>query len=438
MYFTDDAGTLDTRQEHTIVGSKRPPGPRPDASIAQLLDILDRMRVSLDPIGLHPLRLREPATKITSARAHWVGNQAIDGSSLNETYREFGFDLIPPSSLVSVCPIDGATPGTAEKIRHRLLAAAERRSAKIAFQVVDRSAILARLDEAGSNADVRPHSVLLFVLPRRAERLSPDSATLLRRLDAQVVRYRRCYGDDPLDFSIPDQLQSLVQGVGGRPHRVNLRHGGRPLWSVGIDLSHDRRLRRSQVAVALVDPGGALDNCWLSAHPYDEALQPDILGRLLEAAGRRIEVADSVNAPIIVLRDGRLFERETGWTYRQLGDSVTLIEFRKDGNPPMVRGRAPVDGPAAGTVPDVHTMFISTTPARTGQLATVGKVTWRPNWNELELSPDQITELLVALARAPGLGLHDRFLPAPLYWADGIAGASDRDLRFRGQAHIEL
>ena len=44
-----------------------------------------------------------------------------------------------------------------------------------------------------------------------------------------------------------------------------------------------------------------------------------------------------------------------------------------------------------------------------------------------------IAAIITALVYAPGLGNKERTLPAPIYWADGIAAASDIDLRFRGQ-----
>ena len=65
-------------------------------------------------------------------------------------------------------------------------------------------------------------------------------------------------------------------------------------------------------------------------------------------------------------------------------------------------------------------------------LPAVTKITWRNDWNGLGLPPSQIASVLTASATAPGLGFQARNLPASIYWADGIAGSSDQDLRFRG------
>ena len=43
-------------------------------------------------------------------------------------------------------------------------------------------------------------------------------------------------------------------------------------------------------------------------------------------------------------------------------------------------------------------------------------------------------DALIGLSLAPGLGMHRREKPAPIYWADGIAGAHSGDLRFAGNA----
>jgi len=50
----------------------------------------------------------------------------------------------------------------------------------------------------------------------------------------------------------------------------------------------------------------------------------------------------------------------------------------------------------------------------------------------------ELADTLVGLSLAPGLGMHRRERPAPIYWADGIAGASPTDLRFAGNAPIAL
>ena len=59
-------------------------------------------------------------------------------------------------------------------------------------------------------------------------------------------------------------------------------------------------------------------------------------------------------------------------------------------------------------------------------------------WDGMRLGPELLARILFAQTLMPGLGLRQRRLPAPIYWADGIAGASDDDLRFRGQCVVNL
>jgi hypothetical protein len=78
-------------------------------------------------------------------------------------------------------------------------------------------------------------------------------------------------------------------------------------------------------------------------------------------------------------------------------------------------------------------MFLVSAPPRLDdQLPNVLKFAWDDGMNGLQLDAASIAELVTASAAAPSLGLHPHHLPAALYWADGIASASDHDLRFRG------
>ncbi|MGY9075452.1 MAG: hypothetical protein ACKVHU_21175 [Acidimicrobiales bacterium] len=117
---------------------------------------------------------------------------------------------------------------------------------------------------------------------------------------------------------------------------------------------------------------------------------------------------------------------------------VSLFEYRKRGNPQVVTDPSaprPIPGPYAAVVAGTQSVFVAPSPARsTGALPAVAKVTWQPEWNQVGLTESDLAQALVSLTLAPGLGLHRRSVPAPIYWADGIAGADDADLRFRGNA----
>jgi hypothetical protein len=132
-----------------------------------------------------------------------------------------------------------------------------------------------------------------------------------------------------------------------------------------------------------------------------------------------------------------MFENEDSNLYGGILESdVSLFEYRKRGNPQIAwfdRSHSQIREPLAALVPGASTMFVITAPPRDERtLPSVAKVTWRSKWNGLELKPSEIANILTASSAAPGLGLHPRHLPAPIYWADGIAGANEEDLRFVG------
>ncbi len=118
---------------------------------------------------------------------------------------------------------------------------------------------------------------------------------------------------------------------------------------------------------------------------------------------------------------------------------TTVIEYRKGRTPPVLQGSGPAPVPAGYVVPNENTMFLSTSvPRNRHDLPSFVRVTWRSNWNQAMLSTTTLVDALIGLATTPGLGLHSREKPAPVYWADGIAGVHDGDLRFAGNASVSL
>jgi len=231
-------------------------------------------------------------------------------------------------------------------------------------------------------------------------------------------------------------LPSILIAAGGRPHRSPTSASGRPIWTVGVDLSHQTESPVSILALTLVDPDGGLVDAWTIKQQRDETVRIESITVLLANCRKRLASCDG--APnVMVLRDGRMFENEDGNLYSEvLKTHVSLFEYRKRGNPQIAWngvGHSLIRKPLAALVPGASTMFLVTAPSRDERtLPAVDKVTWRPEWNGLKLKPSEIANILATSAAAPGLGLHPRHLPAAIYWADGIAGANEEDLRFVG------
>jgi|TARA_B100000315_G_C14434655_1_gene521817 hypothetical protein len=132
-----------------------------------------------------------------------------------------------------------------------------------------------------------------------------------------------------------------------------------------------------------------------------------------------------------------MFKNEDPKLYSEfLGENLSLFEYRKRNSPQIIQKDEPhalTRTPIAARLPEENTIFLAATPPRDDRaLFSIAKVTWRPTWNQLSLTPTQISKIITNSSTAPGLGLHARHQPAAIYWADGIAGRNRNDLRFYG------
>lgn len=439
-YYEFGSPERDTRPERQIVGSTRPPGRSGEETAALHRSVLEQLAEQIgggcDAVSVERVPLRPPELRIAE--------ESIPvGTRLNDGYKAHGFDTVPDGWMISVCPVDGVPFTFADSVVQRIGRAAAQRRVSPQVQVVSAADVANALADIAGAESIAVERVVLFVLPRRDRDPSRETLLLFAAMDAAGVRYRRSYSTDALDFSIPDQLPSLLIAAGGRPHRVSAAVGPDDLWSVGIDLSHRRESEISKLAVTLIDPVGSVAGVWVGRQRRDETALPSTLAPLLRAASAHLRLQGSGDAPLLVLRDGRLFEREVPRVvFRELGSEVTLVEYRKRGNPTAYNtddGPLLLPAPHAVRIPDATTMFLAPAPPRTVRdMPAVAKVTWEPSWNRLDLSYTELASIIAGQTLGPGLGLHQRTLPAPIYWADGVAGATDSDLRFRGNAPVVM
>ena len=82
----------------------------------------------------------------------------------------------------------------------------------------------------------RPGRTVLFLLPRKQQTPAKQTIQLLDRLEQAKIRFRRAYVDDPIEFSVPDQLPSLLS-LRRASSQSHIQHRGQPVWSIGVDLS---------------------------------------------------------------------------------------------------------------------------------------------------------------------------------------------------------
>lgn len=439
-YYDPATGEVDRRHERTIVGDLRPTGPTAADIVDRCHDILTRLGNGLGTsVDLAEVELLQWPVPRISIRA----TTAPNGDRLNHLYRAQGFERVPEDWIVSICPLEGVSERTALDVATRLERCARQRSAVLTTQTVDLDTITEYLGCLTFRRPIPGRSVL-FVLPTKHRPPSSTTTRVLAAMDAASVKYRRSYADDPLDYSIPDQLPSILLASGGLPHSISCPAWQEGVWSIGIDLSHSKEAgAESTLAYTLIDPSGSLSGAWVTRQRRDESVSLLSLLRGLEAIRARLVEVDAEDSPVVVIRDGRLFERESTAAFsRALGNPFLLVEYRKRRNPPtmtLMPSVQPLDGPYAVRVPNASTLFLAPAPSRSAvNLPNVAKVTWRSNWNQLDWTAEQIASFLVSQTLTPGLGLHRRTLPAALYWADGIAGADDTNLRFRGNAPIRI
>jgi hypothetical protein len=439
VYFSGNGTEIDDRPERIVLSETR----RPDAPLAtdqlrfqwELINALkDKFSHRADSVSLSPHHF-----DIGSAReVHISGGVYLSPPErLNNLYRDHGFDENPRNFTISLCPLESVPIQIIDEFARRLEHLARQRQLDLVVRKNSPEAILRRLNEiAGSGVAASEGHCVLFVLPDKKQ--TPEAVTfkLFREMEKADVPFRRAYSSDPLDFSIPDQFPSLVCAAGGVPHRSPTGSEGGPIWTIGVDLSHRVGRGASVLALTLVNPNGTLMGAWKQEQPLDETARVETIRVLLTHCSELLSDHES-DARVAILRDGRMFENEDSGLYRDiLKTDISLFEYRKRGNPQIVHmGKDYVlpKVPIAAMLPGTSTMFITTASPRDERtLANVAKVTWLHEWNGLDLDPEEIARFLASSSVAPGLGLHARHLPAAIYWADGIAGASDEDLRFRG------
>ena len=359
-------------------------------------------------------------------------------------HKQGGFLSARDGLGVRICGDANVAEAPLDDYSERAKAAFERRGVNGAIVRVikfDRvEARLAELDQGG--AAKRRNVPVLFMLAHTGVPPSDRMTRVMDGMDRHCLPWRRAYATDDRNWSVSDQVGSLLQAAGGTSHAVALEGGERLPWSIGIDVS--KRDDYSRVATSLIDPNGRLAGSWFLDQARQENIEQGVLRRLLRATADRVPPKDRSNG-ILIIRDGRVFEAENVDDYtRDLGAPVTLVELRKYGNPPLLLDRDALlpTGPVVGWLPQVPNGtlgFLVTLPNSTQERFDNPLKVWMPDaWDGLRLGRERLARILYAQTLTPGLGLRRRRLPAPVYWADGIAGASNSDLRFRGQCAVDL
>ena len=366
------------------------------------------------------------------------------GTSFRTVHEKGGFIDVPDHLEICLCRDEAVDASDMEDYVARCKAECLKRGVEAAIMHVALDQLEARIWELDHGATATRRNVPVLFMLRGGVATTPSSrlSQVMRRMDRHGLPWRRAWATDDRAWSVADQLGSLLQAAGGLPHSVIMAGGENLPWSIGVDVSH--RAEFSRAAATLVGPDGRLEGAWTLDQPRQENIRPGVLRRLLGAAGGAIPPNERASG-MLVIRDGRVFESESVDDYRRdFGGPVTLVELRKNGNPPILMGdswQLPTQ-PMVGWLPEARGgslgFLVALPQTARNEFDSVIKVWMRNEWDGLGLGQERLARILTAQTLTPGLGLHPRRLPAPVYWADGIAGASDDDLRFRGQVAVAL
>ena len=443
IYLRPD-GSRDTRPEHEIVRGRKPPWSLQHRRHA-LVSLLDRVQLACGQHLQGPVRL-DAADPNPQNAIRLLGSTDAFPAHTNPrvVHKKGGFLSVRDGLEVLICGDANVARAPMDDYSERATVAFERRGVNGAIvRVIALDALETRLSELDQGETPERRDVpVLFMLARKGEPPSNRMIRVMGRMDRHCLPWRRAYATDDRDWSVSDQIGSLLQAAGGTSHAVELAGEECIPWSIGIDVS--KRDDYSRVATSLVDPNGRLAGSWMLDQALQENIEPDVLRRVLEATADKVPLEDR-SSGILVIRDGRVFESENVDDYtRNLSAPVTLVELRKYGNPPLLLGRDAdlPPGPVVGWLPQVGNGtlgFLVSLPNSTQKRFDNPLKIWMPDaWDGLRLGPERLARILYAQTLTPGLGVRRRRLPAPVYWADGIAGASDDDLRFRGQCAVDL
>jgi hypothetical protein len=370
------------------------------------------------------------------------GTEFSVNTKLRQVFSQVGYDYVPAKMSILIIPDRRVSRSRTTSFIHSIKNSCEQHRLSVPIQSSSTDKLMARLKRLSAGSVVRTtETPVWFLLPRKNSPPSDEIWNLMEDLDSKNIRWRRAYADDDFQWSVSDQLGSVLQGAGGRTYSVAAQSCRLP-WSIGVDISHGGQANLiSTVCAALVDPTGNFVHAWSIRQKRNEAVSAVSVRKLLLSATDYVR-SEAKNPDILVLRDGRLFERENETFYRdRLGANVTLVEIRKRQNPLLVDAstcRSPVSascGAVPGTTKGTHVEFLLTHPGnQTRGFDMPLKIHWNDRWDGLNIGPRGLRKILVALTASPGLGLHARTLPAPIYWADGIAAVSGKELKFGGQA----
>ena len=285
-----------------------------------------------------------------------------------------------------------------------------------------------------------PKVALVALDGKAGDRPSKEALSWIHTLKAQSIDYVifNAHSDVPIAYRNHGTATHVISKLGGyHYHTVSESVPDLPEhWCIGLDLGYGALHRAQAAIVTLTDGKGRLIAYWRAIKDIGETLSPDILKEgITWVVNQAEEIAPGKK--FLAFRDGVRPRDEPLRLYKDLlphGRS-TLIEYAKRGNPMMLDdGKQPLPGTICTTTGSPDSFLFTVQAPMAGSLT--GTVKFFTEHNELAYTKQQIGEILIALCFAPKLSFQPSRLPAPIYWADGLAGLSGLNLQFGGWSTI--
>ena len=304
---------------------------------------------------------------------------------------------------------------------------------------LDRARLTKIKPEIFSDTDI----VVLAVTGKQGEPLPAMHSELMSIMDSWRQQYRlvSLTTTKHSDHWFSPHALSILNAVGTPyslklPFPENFNKGA----IFGLDVGHDHKNRLSNIVVTVSSPGGRLIASALrSGLRIDESISGNLVKGLLREARLLAEQRQGEKFDrAIIFRDGRLPNNNAQKTLEitenyvdALGIPTSLIELRKNNNPPIIKNGQTGIAIGACFRPGVENIRYATFYESKLGMAKTFKIVIPKGGDVLGWGADAYVNILCGLCYAPSLGSQPH-LPGPIYWADGFAKTSSVDNKFRG------
>ncbi|MBE9569122.1 MAG: hypothetical protein IMF11_00715 [Proteobacteria bacterium] len=448
FYFESSPEVPSAKPEREIVAEAAPKRPSVAERIKSCFNLASVLADHIDGFDAKPNRMAHCEREVHKHTALLLGGGSVApaGESLGTLLMKHGFFEVPEGLGVVIAAQDikhQAVIGYRQEVE----AALRRCGIQGDVLIVSLLKVAERLDalDRGSKKKKSAKALLIGIPGRRGEALPSAIEGVLNRLDDRQLSYRLFSIDNKsLEWSAFDQLGSLLQATGGVPYSLQLPWPAevRSPVCLGVDIGHPLSSRESWLALSLVDSRGVHLGSWRCLQPRDETARIETLAKGLTWVKDAISGHGRQNSDVLVFRDGRLHFGEKVATYAEaLGGRVSFVEIAKNHNPVMfIIGDDPKPvGPGTVCFPEssVTSFIVPISPTSEKHLPRTLKIHMRAEWDSLGLGIKRVASLTAGLSFSPSLGLRPHGLPAPIYWANGIASIGPRNRQFGGQKYIE-